>query len=208
MWKILLLVTALCTDSFVASIAYGANKVRVGKRAVTLVNLICSGALGAALCLGTLIGQFVPQGLTKAVCFVSLFMIGVMKLLDYSIKKYINKHNTAHKNISFSVAGLCFIVSIYGNPMEADRDHSKSLSMKEAAFLAFAMSIDSFVAGTLAAFLEVPIPAAVAACFVTGIIVMCAGLFIGKRVADKSRIDLSWLSGILLIALAFSKILF
>ena len=47
------------------------------------------------------------------------------------------------------------IVSIYGNPMAADADGSLSW-MEGDRILAFAMSIDSLVAGTMAAFLDIP----------------------------------------------------
>ena len=73
----------------------------------------------------------------------------MVKLLDYSIKAFINRNSCVRRDLSFSLSGLKVIVSIYGNPMAADADGSLSLGWKETVFLAFAMSIDSLVAGTM-----------------------------------------------------------
>lgn len=54
MLQSLILVFALCTDTFVASLAYGANQVHVSWGKVALLNGICSGCLGAALGWGVL----------------------------------------------------------------------------------------------------------------------------------------------------------
>lgn len=205
MLQILILVLALCMDTFVASIAYGANKIDIAWKKVFFMNGICSGCLGLALGVGGIIESLVPETFTKAVCCTSLLLLGLVKLSDFLIKKYINSHCALRKNISFSFSGLQVIVSIYGDPMAADWDRSQSLSWKESAFLAFAMSIDSLVAGTLAAFMKVPLGMTVAAAFVMGVTVMYGGMYLGKRLAAKCGCDLSWISGCLFIALALSK---
>lgn len=207
MSEILILVLALSLDTFVASIAYGANKVNVSWRKIFFMNGICAGCLGTALCIGGLIDNLVPETLTKAVCCTSLFLLGAIKLLDSLIKRYINTHCQVEKNIHFTISGLQIIVNIYGDPLAADWDQSKSLSWKETAFLAFAMSIDSLVAGTLAAFMRVSIPATAAAAFGVGVAVMYLGMFLGRRLTSRCRCDLSWVSGCLFIFLAVSKIL-
>ena len=89
------------------------------------------------------------------------------------IKNYINHHYEVRKDIHFSFSQLQFIISIYGNPTAADSDHSQTLSMKETVFLAFAMSIDSLVAGTFAAFLKIHILPTMLAAFLIGVAEMC-----------------------------------
>ena len=97
------------------------------------------------------------QDVTRIICFVSLFLLGFIKFLDYGIKAYINRHCCIRRNLSFSLSGLKVIVNIYGDPMAADVDGSQSLGWKETVFLALAMSIDSLVAGTMAALLDIPV---------------------------------------------------
>ena len=201
----LILVFALCTDTFVASLAYGANRVHVTWGKVALLNGICSGCLGLALGMGSLIDAFMPEDLTKIICFVCLFALGFVKLLDYSIKAFINRNCHIRRNLSFNLSGLKVIVSIYGDPMAADWDNSKSLSWKETICLGLAMSIDSLVAGTMAAFVDLPALLTVGTCFVMGMALMYAGLYAGRRLIARDGLDLSWLSGLLFIFLAFSR---
>ena len=181
----LILVFALCTDTFVASLAYGANRVHVGWGKVALLNGICSGCLGLALGLGNVISSVLPGDVTRIICFVSLFLLGFIKFLDYSIKAYINRHCCIRRNLSFSLSGLKVIVNIYGDPMAADVDGSQSLGWKETVFLALAMSIDSLVAGTMAAFVDLPALLTVGTCFVMGMALMYAGLYAGRRLIAR-----------------------
>lgn len=205
MFHILVLVLALCMDTFVASMAYGANKVHITWEKIVVMNGICSGCLGIALAAGGVIDSLVPETMTRTVCFVSLFLLGVVKLLDYSIKKYINRHVSLHKGITFSFSGLRVIINIYGNPLAADLDHSQSLSWKEIVFLSFAMSLDSLIAGTLSAFLEIPVGLTMGTALVLGVAMMYGGLFLGRKLAARINCDLSWISGVLFLILAVTK---
>ncbi|MCC8025483.1 MAG: manganese efflux pump [Clostridium sp.] len=203
----LILVLALCTDAFVASLAYGANRVHVAWGKVLLLNGICSGCLALALGMGSIIQTLIPAELTRVVCFVSLFFLGFVKFLDYGIKAYINRRCRLRRDLSFSLSGLKVIVSIYADPMAADADGSQSLGWRETVFLALAMSIDSLAAGTMAAFLEIPTAATLILSLAVGVCMMYAGLWMGKKAAAKWNCDLSWVSGVLLMALAVMKIM-
>ena len=205
MFHILVLVLALCMDTFVASMAYGANKVHITWEKIVAMNAVCSGCLGIALAAGSILDDLVPETMTRTVCFISLFLLGIVKLLDYFIKKYINRHVSLHKGITFSFSGLRVIVNIHGDPMAADWDHSQSLSWKEVLFLSFAMSIDSLIAGALSAFLEIPVGLTMGTAFIMGIVVMAAGLFLGRKLAARCKCDLSWISGVLFMILAVTK---
>ena len=205
MFHILVLVLALCMDTFVASMAYGANKVHITWEKIVVMNAICSGCLGIALVAGSVLDGLVPESMTRTVCFISLFLLGVVKLLDYTIKKYINRHVSLHKGITFSFSGLRIIVNICGDPMAADWDHSQSLSWKEVLFLSFAMSIDSLIAGALSAFLEIPVGLTMGTALIMGIVMMYAGLFLGRKLASRCKCDLSWISGVLFMILAVTK---
>lgn len=206
MCDILILVLALSTDTFVASIAYGANRLHISWIKVIAVNGICSGCLGAALLLGSVINGLVPEGFAKGAAFSFLFLLGIVKLLDYIIKKYINSHVNVHKDLTFSISGLSIIINIYGNPLAADWDHSKSLSWKETIMFSLAMSLDSLVAGTLSGFLMIPPGLTAIASLLIGIGVMAIGLFLGHKLAALKGWDLSWVSGILFLILAVGKL--
>lgn len=203
----LILVLALCTDTFAAGLAYGANQVHVAWGKVLLLNGICSGCLALALGMGSLIHTLIPAELTRGVCFVSLFFLGLAKFLDYSIKTYINRHCRLRRNLSFSLSGLKVIISIYADPMVADADGSQSLGWRETVFLALAMSLDSLAVGTMAAFLEISPAATLLLSFMIGICMMYTGLRLGEKAATRWNCDLSWVSGVLLMVLALMRIL-
>ena len=102
MLQILGLCLALGMGEFVASIAYGAGGISINWKETGVMNGICSACLGAALCFGTVLQAIVPEDLTKAVCFTSLFILGVIRLADSLIKNYINHNCEVHKDIHFS----------------------------------------------------------------------------------------------------------
>lgn len=206
MIEILLLVSALCVDEMLASIAYGADGIRIRMRDMLLMNLVSSGFLGVSWGVGLLFSGLISEQLARAVGFVCLLFLGGIKLADYFIKAYINRHARLWKNISFSVSGLRFMISIYGNPAEADKDASRTLSVKETLFLSCAMSIDSLAVGTMAAFLGGNLLLSVLLTFLIGFFCVFAGYQAGKGLAVKSKRDLSWLCGIFLILLAFTKL--
>lgn len=61
--------------------------------------------------------------------------MGIFKLTEYAIRKYIERHKFLCKKVKISFSQLSFILSIYNNPVMADRDHSATMSCVEAVFL-------------------------------------------------------------------------
>ena len=207
MLQAILFCLALCTDTFVAGMAYGADGVDIDGKKTALMSAVSTACLGAALGFGTLLRTLVPERTARLVAFVSLFLLGCIRLSDSLIKNYINRRCGVRKDIHFSFSRLRFILSIYGNPAEADADRNRVLSMKEAVFFGLAMSIDSLTAGTFAAFLHLPAGFTLAVCFLVDLAAQAGGQFLGRRLASRSRRDLSWAGGLLFLALAFGRLL-
>lgn len=202
----LVLVTAVSVDAFVASIAYGTNRIRIPLSSVMVINGVCCAMLGLSLVAGALIRPFFPAGLTKALCFALLFLLGALKLWDSTLKAYIRRRKTLHKKLAFSFLSLNFILDIYANPEEADCDRSKTLSPAEAASLAVALSIDGLAVGFGAALGNSNILEALLFSLLINTAAVIAGSGIGNKIAEKLSLDLSWLSGLLLMVLAFLKL--
>lgn len=202
--KIILLVTALCIDTFVSCAAYGANGIFFTAKQIAVMNGICSFCLGIALTFGIFIDHWVPEQFTREICFFSLLFLGCMKLADSSIRQYLRRHKKIHKNIGFVFSQLHFLLTIYSDPMEADADRNCSLSWKEVILFSLAMSIDSLITGTMAAFLKLPVLPAMCAIFLIGEIFAYMGFWIGKKVSHCPG-DLSWLGGVIFIILAVAK---
>lgn len=194
----LIITFALSLDTLVSGFAYGVNKIKIPIKSIIVINLVCCSVLSASLIGGSVLGKYIPSYVNLSVSVVLLFTIGLIKLLDEPIKNAIRK-----KNLSSTIA------SIYAEPEKADTDFSKSLSVQEALFLSLALSIDGFVAGfgagltinNFIGYLTI-----ITLSFFTGIAFIIFGNILGKTVALKSKLDLSWLSGLILMILAIVKL--
>lgn len=204
--EILLLVSALSTDAFTASLAYGTQKIRIPWLSAAVISAVCSGVVTLSLLLGQIIGPYIPQGMPKWIGFGILLLLGVIKLFDSTIKAYIRRHQKLNKKIRFSFCSLRFILTVYADPEEADQDASKTLSTGEAASLALALSIDGLAAGFGAGLTNIGWGWVLALSFLIGLAAVWSGHAIGRKLAEKSSLDLSWLGGAMLIALALLKL--
>lgn len=202
---IFMLVSALCLDTFAACAAYGTNRIDISHGKIAAINGICSLSLGLSLLCGAALDSYIPEAFTKAICLCSLLLLGILKLADSAVRRYLRRHKAVHKNIGFCFSHLYFVIDIYGNPLEADTDKNQSLSWKEAFFFSLAMSVDSLVAGAMAAFLKIPVFLTVLAAFLTGEALSYLGLFMGHKISRHCPGDLSWAGGLLFIILAIIK---
>jgi putative sporulation protein YtaF len=199
-------VAALSTDALIASIAYGSNKIKIPLTSLQVISFLCTIILGISLLLGTCAKQYIPNSLLHFVSFGILFILGIIKLLDNMIKSIIDKHTVIKKQIRFNLLNLNFILSIYADPKEADVDESKILSPKEALSLAIALSIDNMAAGIGAALSNISIPAVLVASLLLSMLAIKSGELLGNKLSDKVPFRLSWLSGGILITLAFLRL--
>lgn len=202
----ILLVAALSVDAFVASFAYGSNRIHIPFSSIAVISFVCTAVLGVSLAAGHFIQPLIPQNMTRILCFLILFLLGIMKLFDSVLKNFIKKHQSAQKNLSFRLFDLRFILKIYVDSTAADQDLSRHLSIGEAASLAFALSIDGLAAGFGAGLAAVNFWQALMVSLLITAAAVTIGGRVGRKIADKLRFDLSWLSGFLLMLLAFLKL--
>ena len=58
MLESILLVSSICIDSFVASIAYGTSKIKIPPISALIINLVSTCTLGISLLLGAIVKKF------------------------------------------------------------------------------------------------------------------------------------------------------
>lgn len=201
------LALSLSLDTFAACFAYGSGKYRLPFFSGLIIDLVTSAILGLSLFLGSLIQPWIPSISGRAVCFLLLFLMGTAHLLDDAAKAFLRRHGGFSRNISFSALNFRFVLSIYADPENADADHSRSISPKEALSLAAALSLDGAAAGFGAAFGSVNPAAVFGASLLIGAAAVFGGFFLGNLTAARLRFPVSWLSGAILIALALTQIL-
>lgn len=205
LWEALLLVTALSVDAFAACVGYGADRIRIPPLSALLLSGVGSLLLAVSLLVGGALRTWLPPESTRIICILLLGGLGLVKLFDSSIKRAIRRHRVQEREITFSALHLRFLLRVYADPEEADQDRSRVLVPAEAASLALALSLDSLAAGFGAALTQAPVVEAVGMCFLTGLVAVEGGCWLGRRLAEHVDWDLSWISGALLLVLAAGK---
>ena len=201
----LVFVIALSTDALITSLAYGSSKIKIPFLSLLEITFICTGILGISILLGSILHPYIPELLVKFLSFFILLLLGMAKLVDNIIKSIIDKHKI-EKEIKFRFVNLNFILNIYANPRDADIDQSKILSAKEAFSLSIALSFDNLAAGVGAALGNLNVLAVIIFSIIISIISIKSGEYVGHKISDKLPSGLSWLSGALLIIIAFLRL--
>ncbi len=201
-----MLVAALSVDAFVASFGYGTNKIKIPFRSSAIIDGTCTAFLAVSLLLGSLLRALIPPGVTETVCFIILFLLGLVKLCDSLMKDYIRKRKNIDKEITFSALNLKFFLRVYADPETADRDLSRVLSPAEALPLAIALSLDSIAVGFGAALTDTDLVRTLFLALLFNALAVRLGCILGNKIAEKVSFNLSWLSGLLLIILAVMKL--
>lgn len=195
------LILALSLDTFMAALSYETNKIKIPILSNFTISFICAISLMISFVIGNILETFINTNILKWISFSVLFFIGVFKIFDSKIKKYIRNKKT----INFSFCNLNFILEIYSDYSKADIDKSKTLSLTEAISLALALSIDSLSAG-LAFNVSYEITILVFVCSLTiNILFILLSKLIGCF-TSKTDLDFSFLSGLIFIVLAFMKL--
>lgn len=205
MLQSLLLVLSLCLDTFVASVAYGTDKIKIPFYSSIIINLICSLFLGISLFLSNILKDFIPINIASSLSFLLLLSLGIYRIFEVFFKKYIRKFSDKDMPLTFKVFDFKFVLQIYADEIKADYDKSKLLTAKEAFYLAVALSLDSLAVGFGSGLGYVNYFQVISLCFFIGIACLILGSKLGRHFANTVNINLSWLSGILLIILAILR---
>ncbi|NFK10199.1 sporulation membrane protein YtaF [Clostridium botulinum] len=203
----ILLVSALSLDAFAASVAYSTHKIKIPFISATIINVICSSFLAVSLFLGSIIKEFVPVKVTSTISFIILFSFGIYYLFDSMVKNYVRKNRDSNKKLKIKFSDLSFIIDICIDETKADMDHSKILSPKEALYLSTALSLDSLAIGLGSSLGNVNYMQIVILSLISDFVFVYAGAFVGRKFVEKSKLNLSWISGIILIFLAITRII-
>ena len=205
MLQSLLLVLSICLDTFLASIAYGTEKIKIPLSSSIIINLVCSSFLCVSLLLSNILNDFIPIGIANILSFLLLLSIGVYRIFEVFFKKYIRRFSNKNTPLTFKVFDFKFVLQIYADEIKADYDKSKLLTAKEAFYLSVALSLDSVSVGFSSGLVYVNYIQVVILCFLVGMICIVLGSYLGRYFTSIININLSWISGVLLIILAMLR---
>lgn len=199
-----IIAATLSLDSFAGSFAYGTSKIKIPFRSALTIAFVCSAALGFTLFLGGVIRPYIDAAAVKYISFAVLLAIGAFKLLEEVIKMLLKKK--ADKELAFNIFNFRLILKVFQSETEADINKDKVLSAAEAATLAAALSIDGLAVGFSAGLAQVNALFLILFSFLTGFAAVISGRKAGEKIASKIKINLSWLSGLILVAIAVLKL--
>ena len=202
----ILLVTALCLDAFTASLACGVSRTKIPPLSALVISLICTGALALSAGLGAAATAVIPPTVTGVVSFVLLLLIGAVKSLEYFLKRLISRKEDKRNQISVKLFDLNFVLTVYADADKADIDRSKTLSAREAVTLALALSIDGFAAGFGWGLTRINYIELILLSLLSNLVAVALGYFLGKLLTRLTKLDFSWVGGLILIVLAFTKL--
>lgn len=207
MLEAILLVTALCIDAFVASIAYGTNKIKIPFISIITINVVCSSLLGISLYLGSLIREMVPGNFIAMIGILILLILGIYQLFESLVKGLIDKQLNKNKKMNFQLFDLRFVLEVYVDEIKADIDKSKRLNTKEAFALALALSLDGLAAGVGSGLGSINYVQVLLYSLIFHMIAIGSGILLGRKISKESKINISWVSGTILIFLALFKLI-
>ena len=191
-----MLVCALSLDAFVASFAFGTQKIKIPFFSVLLINTICACFLGISVFVGSMVRPYITESFASFISFAILTCIGISKLFDSLIKNKIKKHKMRKTEIDSKELNFNFILSVYAG----------TISAKEAVLLAVALSLDGLAAGVGTGITEVNYVQLMLFSLISDMLAVMFGSKTGKKFAGRFNLDLSWVGGVLLLVLAFTKL--
>ena len=156
---------------------------------------------------GSVVKNFLPGNIPAILGFILLITLGVYRLFEYMFKSYITKKSRSDIPLTFKIFDFNFVLEVYADEIKADFDKSKSLNSKESFYLALALSLDSIAVGFGSSLVNINYLQVLILCFIIGILAVSIGVFLGRKFAEKLNLELSWLSGILLIILAIVRVI-
>jgi len=197
---------SISVDALAVAFSYGTKKIKIPLLSLLVITGISTFTVAMAFFLGNLFVGFLPDTFLAWVSFVILFGIGIVKLFDSITKSIIRKYNNLKKEIAFTAFSFKLVLHVYADPEAADADTSKCISIKESIVLATSLSLDGFAVGLSAALIGVNGAALITVTFLVGLVALYFGGYLGKTAAEKSRFNISWLGGAILICLAILQL--
>ncbi len=212
--SVILLAAAVSFDSLAIGVTYGMAQIRIPTLPRILLSIISAIFLLVAMAIGGIITIWLSKELTSVLGGLILVLLGC-----YSIWRTRQQANTQHNvdmkpaaenpsllyNIRIPFFGL--IIHVIREPLAADYDSSKTISISEALILGFALALDAFAAGIGAAILGFPTILTATAVMVSNFLFVSKGLHTGRLLQQKmSNFPLQWLPGTMIILLGVLKI--
>lgn len=196
----ILLTLTVCIDTYLVAVNYGARGIKIPINSTFTISFIGAAMLFIALMISQLFVMFIPIKVCSLIGFTVLSFIGLITILKSIIRGIIRKMSESG-DICIKMSSIGLGIKLCLDETFADTDKSQDLSVREAAALAIALSLDSAAAGINAGFLDVNSIRTSIFVFIIGTAAVGLGCLTGKKIS-KCKHDFSWLGGLMLIFFA------
>ena len=213
----LLLAISSSIDSLGIGITYGIKNTKITIWAKFILFLVAFTISSISIYFGNILKYFLPDFIIDYLGSFILLLMGIfmcfqaLKNTNKDSNFYFEKNLKNNEKIySFFIKCLGITIKIIKNPTSSDLDKSNSIDSKEALFLGFALSLDSFCIGVGFSIINT-------FSFLFPLLISCFQLFFlsfwnycGKRLYSFSKLpDNIWsvISGVLLIIIGVFKII-
>lgn len=186
-----MLVIVLSMDAFAAGLSYGTGKVHIPLSSLLSTSLLSGSILTISLLAGDFVLRLFPAVLAKWISFAVLFLLSLYKFYD-AVPQFHHRKELPTTNII---------------AQKINQEDKAVLSLREAIFLAFALSVDNVSAGLCTG--SIPLPAIILLLITSTIhlLFIKAGLYAGKLLSYKSSHSFPWLGAAILMILALVRLI-
>ncbi len=201
-----LFLTAVSVDSLTAGLTYGTQRVRVKLPSLLILACVPAVFIAAANRIGSCIFLLIPKTVLPPASFFLLLLLGLSRLAESLLRAIVRKNPGFTRQRSCRFRQFNIIFTVYLSPEDANRTDPQVLSPKEALLLSLALSLDSVLAGM--AFTTVSFSSALLfwAAALFNLLLFGTGYGCGFLLCRTLHADLSWLSGLCLLLLAFQNL--
>lgn len=197
---------AISFDSLATFFGYGISNIKVPFKRVLIISLLSTFILACGIIFGYLLSGVISSSITKYISFSILLLVGLIKLSVELIKIWLEKKSKRDTSV-IKIFNFSLFFKVCLDTNLSDLNDDKLLSLKEALLISTILSIDSLGVG-LGVGMNTTYPyLTIIFTFFTGLLFSCVGNFIGKKLSKKIKLNLSWLSGAILIILAVLKLI-
>lgn len=204
--EIFLIIFSLSIDALVVSFAYGANKTKISLSQQFIITSISSSILVASIFIGGLLQKLLPSQFTAFICIFILATLGALRLFEAFFKHYLHKKPDNCHTLGFSFLGIHFNFKASLPHASSIPKAYKTLTFKESCYLGGALSLDSIAVGIGIGLLNISYLQVLILSLLINLLMLFFGNLLGYKLSQKWGVDLGWLSGLILLLLAMSKI--
>lgn len=177
-------------DTLSVCTSYGMKNMKISTNAIIVLTFISSVGTFISMKFGTLILEYTDVAFVNRIGSIALIVMGLYFLYECTAKKDITK------------------TVLLNDPTLADEDMSGTIEFKEAFALATVLTINNLGVGIAAGIIGLNIFLTTYFTFLSTLIAVVLGLYVGERFASKSFGKITQImSGILIIFIGLSKII-